>query len=396
MSGRGVSIRRRGTRQFQVRVSPFPARTFPTAEAAKRCELELLLRRSEGDRYVEKPQTLGREIEAWLLRKRSLSAVRPPTMRYYERSARVWDVLAAVRVSSLRRDQVEDFIAARAAEHRRSAKNELEFLKRVLRDARGRGQRVDEAIFAIEPIRHVPREGRALSVDQLYELASWFPDGSRRLVLLAGMIGARQRVWFEMTDDLLDLANARLAIPAWLSKNGKPHHVYLTGIEAQLFREQLMVRAGGTALVFPSPTGKQWTESGFRQRVWEKGVSAAVANDVVGVGRQSVFEHFNFHLLRHTACSLMAMAGMDPSVAAERASHTDGGALFLRKYRHLYEGEKRVQAMRLEALVRASLDGTWTADPAEPLTPLDLAEEEDGRGWDRTSDPSRVKRVLSR
>ena len=92
----------------------------------------------------------------------------------------------------------------------------------------------------------------------------------------------------------------------------------------------------------------------------------------------------------------MAMAGMDPAVAAERAGHTDGGALFLRKYRHLYEGEKRTQALRLEALIRGSLDGSWTEAAADAGSGPNQASETDGRGWDRTSDPSRVKRVLSR
>jgi integrase len=391
-----MSIRKRGQRAYQVRVAPFPARSFPTLESAKKFELDLLLRRSQGDRYVEESQTLGAEIDAWLSRHRSLSGVRKPTIRYYEQSARVWRAFSAVRVSSLRRASVEDLVAERAAKHPRAAKNELEFLKRVLRDARARGQRVDEAVLTLRPVKHVARAGRALSVMQLYELASWIPEHSKRLVLLAGMVGARQRVWFEMTDDLLDLRNGTLSIPAWLAKNGREHQIYLTPLETTLFREQLMVRAAGTPLVFPTPTGKQWTESGFRERVWQKAVKAAIANEKRPDGRPSVFEDFNFHLLRHTACSLMALAGMDPAVAAERASHTDGGALFLSKYRHLYESEKRVQALRLEAMIRASLDGSWTGEAAEADSPLNEAAEDDGRGWDRTSDPSRVKRVLSR
>jgi integrase len=317
----------------------------------------LLLRRSQGDRYVEQSQTLGAEIDGWLSRHRALSGVRKPTIRYYEQSARIWQAFATIRVSSLRRSIVEDLIAERAAKHPRAAKNELEFLKRVLRDARARGQRVDEAVLTLRPVKHVARAGRALSVTQLYELASWIPEHSKRLVLLAGIVGARQRVWFEMTDDLLDLRNGTLSIPAWLAKNGREHQIYFTPLETTLFREQLMVRAVGTPLVFPTPTGRQWTESGFRERVWQKAVKAAIANEKRPDGRSSVFEDFNFHLLRHTACSLMALAGMDPAVAAERASRTDGGALFLSKYRHLYESEKRVQALRLEAMVRASLTG---------------------------------------
>ena len=67
-----------------------------------------------------------------------------------------------------------------------------------------------DGVLGIPPIRHRPREGRALTVKQLYELASWFPEQSKRLVLLAGMVGARQRVWFELTDDLLDLLHVRI------------------------------------------------------------------------------------------------------------------------------------------------------------------------------------------
>ncbi len=92
----------------------------------------------------------------------------------------------------------------------------------------------------------------------------------------------------------------------------------------------------------------------------------------------------------------MAAAGYDPAVAAERMGHTDGGALFLRTYRHLYEGEKRSHAARLDAFVRASLDKEWTSAPGNRSEWLNEADSGDGRTWDRTRDLSRVKRALSR
>jgi len=98
-----------------------------------------------------------------------------------------------------------------------------------------------------------------------------------------------------------------------------------------------------------------------------------------------VYSGFTFHLLRHTACSLMAAAGMDPAVAAERAGHTDGGALFLRTYRHLYEAEKRTQALRLEAKILADLAVIWTDGEPETENPLNEAGSTDGRTWDRIS-----------
>jgi len=266
-----VSIRKRGERSYQVRVEPFPAKTFPTRAGAKAYELELLTRRAQGDRYSDETRTLGAEIDAWLDRHQAMSDAVERTTEFYERSAKIWEPFRGVKVSALRRAAAEDFIGRRASEHRRSAQNELAFLKRVLRDARGRGQRVDEAVLSIPPIKARPRTGWALSVEQLYEFASWFPEHSTRLVLLAGMIGARQRVWFEMTDELLDLQNGALNIPATIAKNRRAHRVYLTNLEVGLFREQLMARAPGVRLVFPTPPGKHGraagsaSESGLRR-----------------------------------------------------------------------------------------------------------------------------------
>ncbi len=391
-----MSIRKRGKHSYQVRVEPFPAKTFPTKDAAEQYELELRLRRSQGDRFTEDSRTLGEELDALLARQRAAGGLRGRTLEFYERSAKVWAPFRGVRVSALRRTAVEDFIATRASEHPRSARNELELLKRVLRDARGRGQDVDEGVLNIRPVKHVARRGRALRVEELYELASWFPEHLARLVLLAGLVGARQRVWFELTDDLLDLRSGTLEIPAELAKSGRAHRIYLNDLETRLFREQLLVRAPGTSLLFPTPTGLGWSRAGFRDRAWVKAVAAAVTNDEGAQGRASVFEGFTFHLLRHTAGSLMALSGMDPAVAAERLGHSDGGALFLQKYRHLYESEKRSQALRLEAMVLSHLDVERTDTPDEAELPPNEAVDGDGRTWDRTRDLPRVKRALSR
>src|SRR5205814_10642080 len=141
--------------------------------------------------------------------------------------------------SALRRSQVEDFIVGRATEHPRSALDELQFVKRVQRDARDRGQRVDEALLSIKPVKHAPRRGRALSVEELYELASWFPEHTSRLVLVAGQVGARQAFWFNLTDEMLDLENGTMPIPAELSKNRREHLIHLTSLEVSLLRQQL-------------------------------------------------------------------------------------------------------------------------------------------------------------
>jgi hypothetical protein len=74
----------------------------------------------------------------------------------------------------------------------------------------------------------------------------------------------------------------------------------------------------------------------------------------------------------------MALAGMDPPVAAERLEHSDGGALFSKTYRHLYEGEKREQAKRLQALVIAALDEKGTRTGESPPKGRDQADQRMG------------------
>jgi integrase len=392
-----MSIRKRGNRAYQVRVTPFPAQTVPTREAAERLQLNLKLRRVGGGATPERPTTLGVEINGFLDRARAAGGLRPRSIEFYEQKAKVWTSLRSVKVSALRRAQVQDFIVARAAKHPRSAMDELQFLKRVLREAKERGQHIDNAILSIKPVKHTSRRGRALDVEQLYELASWFPEHVSRLVLLAGQVGARQAFWFSLTDDMLDLDEGTMPIPAELSKNKRNHRVYLTSLEIALLREQLLARAPGTPLVFPNAKGEQWNRSRFGEQVWRKSVEAAAKHDrELNGGRPSVFDGFTFHMLRHTAGSLMALAGLDPAVASERMSHCDGGAVFLKTYRHLYEGERRVQAARLEALVRSSLDKEGTSPAAEDEKRRNDAENGDGRTWDRTRDLPRVKRALSR
>ncbi len=349
-----------------------------------------------GDLFEEPPITLGEAMDGTLARVRSTRDISPKTAEYNARSAKVWQPLHGTRLPMLRRTMVEDLIQKRAETNPRSAKNELEFLKRVLHDAKGRGQRVDEAIFEIPPVRHRPRRGRGLTVTELEELASWFPEHSKRLVLVAGQVGARQNVWFNLTDDMLDLDAGTMSIPAWLAKRRRDHRVYLTQLETALLSKQLTIRPAGTSLVFPSPTGQLWKASGFYERVWAPSIAAAITNDpATAAGRSSVYDGFTFHMLRHTAASLMAASGMAPAAAAERLEHSDGGALFHKVYRHLYEGEKRVQAQRLEIHVLAELDKNGTAAPLVGMDANGDAAPRDGRYWARTSDPQLVELVLS-
>jgi integrase len=354
---------RKNKNAYQVRVYGFRSVTVPTRKAAEKVELDLKLRRSLGELYDEAETTLGDEIDGFLAWKRAAAALSDAGYRHLEWSAKVWVPFRDTRISQLRRVEIEDHITTRAASHRRSAKNELVFLKAVLRRASSRGQRVDERILTIEPIRHVAREGIALTPDQLNVLASVMPERLRRLVLLGGTIGARASELYTLSEDQLELdAKPEPLMRVWRStlgnKSRREKAIPLTPNEARLLREQLLARPNGTKLVFPRPLGTAYTVNGFLKDVWPNARTHAAdvwrEEQEIADDAPTVFDGLHVHDLRHTAISLMCRAGYRPEWVAERVGHNDGGALILRNYRHLYPTEMSAVAPNLDALLAAA------------------------------------------
>ncbi len=350
-----MAIRKRGKGRWQVRVRPFPEVTLPTKEAAETVELDLKLRLKLGHLYQEKPTTLGDELDGVLERKKSMGGkrgpLRPAGIRYYQDCVRPWEPLRDTPVPALRRRQVEDHIAARAAVAPTAARNELQFLKAALRAAQSRGQQVDVGVFEIDPIRVEAREGQALEYEELLGLGSWLPERVKRIVPFCGTVGLRFTEAVTLTDDRVDLEAGTIFIPGRLNKSRRPKPIPLARIEVQLLREQLLVRPRGTRVVFATEKGGVYSHSGF-QSIWLPALLAAgLAHEEKRDGRKLVVADFRFHWLRHTAISLMARAGMKAELIAERVGHNDGGALIYRRYRHLFPTEVREAVSMLDRMV---------------------------------------------
>ena len=221
-----MAIRKRGKGRWQVRVRPFPEVTLPTKEAAETVELDLKLRLKLGHLYREKPTRLGDELDGLLERKRSMGGkrgpLRPAGIRYYQDCVRPWEPFRDTPVPALRRRQVEDHIAARAAVAPTAARNELQFLKAALRAAQSRGQQIDVGIFEIDPIRVEAREGQALEYEELLGLASWLPERLKRIVPFCGTVGLRFTEAVTLTDDRIDLEAGTILIPAGSTRAASP------------------------------------------------------------------------------------------------------------------------------------------------------------------------------
>ncbi len=90
------------------------------------------------------------------------------------------------------------------------------------------------------------------------------------------------------------------------------------------------------------PAGGDWRKDNFMARAFRK------------ARRRARLDRVTFHDLRHTCASLMIAAGCNVKAIAEQFGHTDGGALILRRYGHLYAGAGRDAALALGRLVAAA------------------------------------------
>jgi integrase len=223
-------------------------------------------------------RTLAEATLAFLARKQVSGRgrrLRPRGLEHWGRSCKPWleGEHGGLPLRLLRRQRLEQTILTRAATAPTAARNELQALKAILRYAADPD--LDQSILTIEPIAVDARTRRALSVDELELLAGHAPEYARRMILLLGTTGLRVGEAFTLTDERLDLHAGSALVTAELAKERLPKQVALDAEEIMLLREQLLVRAPGTRLVFPTKTGRPWRYGQFHKLVWSKATSRA-------------------------------------------------------------------------------------------------------------------------
>jgi integrase len=265
----------------------------------------------------------------------------------------------------------------------------LRLIKRVLADARVRGQRVHEPVFEIEPPRHETRDPRFLTWGEVEELASYCHE--QRLIVVAALSGLRRGELFALTAWSVDLGGAAITVAVTgdggrvgRPKGGKVRRVHVERRVVELLAEQIRERVPNAGdLVFPSPRGVMWDGSNFRERVFDPAKRRAELDEMI------------FHDLRHTYASLLIAANVQPMVVAEQLGHTDA-RLVLQRYGHLYPGAAAQAALALDLYLKAAtvgqaLSASNGVEVEEPEIPLDA----DGACRARTGDPQLAKLVLS-
>lgn len=382
-----ASIRKRPTQtgepRFEVRWRDSTGRprskTFPRRRDAARYALETERRKRLGPLYEAPPEQLGVFYLGWLERaKRPLSESTFEKALYAGRDLGVptrpgetASRLAAYYLEEITVALVEDEIAAIARRAPRQAQLALSHLKQALRNARERGQVVDDAIFRIKPPSYDEREPRFLSWPETERLASWCSEPN--LIRFDALTGLRQGECFALDETDVDLKAGTVLVRAGTrhgkrqrTKTRRHRTVYLCDEAVQIAREQLLRRRAGTTLLFPTPTGKVWWKDNFMARIFRPAAVRAGLGTVEKLDDGEHYEGIVFHDLRHTCASLMIAAGANPLEVAEQLGHFDKSGrpdprLIWSRYGHLYPGATRAAARRLDRVIAVARDDAETA-----------------------------------
>lgn len=198
-----------------------------------------------------------------------------------------------------------------AVRRRRSTANRvLTILKAALNHAHREGKCAgDDAWRTVRAFREADAAKlRYLSDDEARRLTNACPADFRDLVTGALLSGCRYGELAAMTVEDFNPDAGTLRVHA--SKSGKPRHVHLTD-EGRDFMAQQAAGRPGSARLFLRSNGRPWGKS-EQQRPLSAACAAARIDPLV-----------NFHGLRHTYASRLAMKGVPLAVIAAQLGHAD-------------------------------------------------------------------------
>lgn len=283
-----------------------------------------------GALYPSDPLTFAEFVVGWL--ERYSQRVRPATLASCRESLRYLAVFDAWQLETIRAADVEDHVFAVAQRAPRAAELMLDTLKMILRNARERGQVVDEAVFRVRPPRRERAEMRFLDWRAVELLASETLEPYGNLIRFACLSGLRQGELFALRDRALDLARGLALVEAGAREGrivptkttaGK-RQVRLSAEAVRVLREQrLACPPNELGIVFPSPGGCVWRKDNFMARVFRPAV------------RRARLAPLRFHDLRHTYAALMVAAGAHPKLIQAQLGHTSINVT-LNTYGHLF------------------------------------------------------------
>jgi integrase len=191
-----------------------------------------------------------------------------------------------------------------------TANRSLTMLKAALNRAfRGGRVAADIAWRKVKPFARVEKPViRYLSTDEAHRLVNACPQDFRRMVQAALLTGCRYSELTNLRSADFNTDSDTLTIRQ--AKAGKPRHVVLTNEGRKLFTDWTVGRPS-SAYVFLRDDGEPWGKSHQQRPLVEASEIAKISPPV------------NFHVLRHTHASHLAMKGVGLGVIAAQLGHAD-------------------------------------------------------------------------
>jgi integrase len=362
----------KGDRRYEVRFRDGHggehSRSFSAKRDALAFKLDVERRRQAGALYIARAERFGIVSAEWLRRfeRGAAGRVRPreKSIAATRESLACLEPLVGLYIEQIRRPVVEDFVSSISATRPRRAQMALALLKRILRAAEQRGQVVDRGVYEVRVAPPREREPIFLMWEQIEELRSWMPEYIARIAPVAVLTLCRQGELPAFRDADVDFEAGALAVTGQATGAGRGRTKTPAGrrtvdigpLAVRLLREQQLARTPNeTGLLFPTRNGLPFDRNHFMGRVFKPAARAAGLPELT------------FHDLRHTGASLMIAAGCHVKVIAEQMGHSDGGALVLKRYGHLYKGARKQAALALETHVLDRRGGSavgseWDSD----------------------------------
>lgn len=167
----------------------------------------------------------------------------------------------------------------------------------------------DDAWRKVKPFRSVDAAKLIhLTADEVARLVNACPDDFRELVRGALLTGCR---YGELVDMQIEDFNPDAGtVTVRESKSGKPRYVTLTSEGVVVF-QTLCAGKAASSKVFVRADGNPWGKS-HQQRPLRN-----------ALGRAGINKAVNFHALRHTHATMLAMQGVPMAVIAHQLGHAD-------------------------------------------------------------------------
>lgn len=222
-------------------------KTFTRREDAIAWRTARLREKQLGDEYQPAAPLHGDYREQWL--RRYEVGKRPATVKIVRLALAHLKELDPLTLTRIRAADVEQLVSDVARTAPRMAQQVLRVEKAILRSAKDRGYRVDEAVLRIRPPKAAPKPPVIRPYADCEKAASYMPETLKRMPLLAYLTGMRLGELAHLEDGDLCLSGCQVESAAHVHvrvgegrKTSLPRVVVLSRAVVVLVREQMLAR----------------------------------------------------------------------------------------------------------------------------------------------------------